>query len=102
MGITERHWFEDEEPELTETLEYEKEVFRLQALVKEQEEEIERLNRFISQDVIPVIRCKDCKWHYEITRCHYYKAYYEDYDDPSEAKPSDNFYCADGVKRDRI
>lgn len=38
---------------------------RLNGLLKEQEAEIEQLNRFVngfSRDAVPVVRCKDCRY----------------------------------------
>jgi hypothetical protein len=47
-------------------------------------------------DVVPVVRCKDCKW------CH--AGYCEKYDDlipfGCANKPWENWFCADGTKMD--
>ena len=62
------------------------------ALLKEQKEEIEQLNRFVngfSRDAMPVVRCKDCKYFLaERGEClrHHFVIYFS----------NGNWFCADG------
>ena len=65
-------------------------------LLKEQEETIDELNGFIngfSRDAVPVVRCKDCKHIGNMYKC---PVFY------SKEKQSDNWFCADGRKKDGV
>ena len=69
MGLTERHWFENEDvPENYE--------WALEDAVYNS-----RINK--KADIIKVVRCKDCKHHLE---CDYW------------IENGDNWYCADGER----
>jgi len=66
------------------------------ALLKEQKEEIEQLNRFVngfSRDAMPVVRCNDCKYFLaERGEClrHHFVIYFS----------NGNWFCADGERKD--
>lgn len=55
-----------------------------------QEEEIEEMPTL---DVVPVIRCKDCKFHYDRTRCEKRIGswFYEDYCNGAVRMDADDF-----------
>ena len=83
MGLTERHWFEDEEPELTDR--------QLEDAVSIQDWVYRRgYYKGYSDRDKEIVRCKDCKWYdEEISMC-----------DNCELPRERTFFCADGERKD--
>lgn len=84
MGLTERHWFEDEEPELTER--------QLEDIVYENKKAYDNGYTKGFHDALKeypsIIRCKDCK-HGEPGACGYGV-------DCDGVWHNDDWFCADG------
>ena len=110
MGLTERHWFEDEEPELTdrqlEAIAYESKKAYDNGYVKgfhdakTLEEHFVELGVKIGfltpekaeqllKDCPQIVRCKNCKWYSpETSWCN-----------NSMSPKEQTFFCADGKRR---
>ena len=78
MGLTERHWFENDEPELTER--------QLEDIVYENKKAYEEgYKKGYSDRDKEIVRCKDCK----------------DYGcDTYLSRGDDNWFCADGKRKE--
>lgn len=82
MGLTERHWFENDEPELTER--------QLEDIVYENKKAYEEgYKKGYSDRDKEIVRCKDCKYH--------------DKEDGKNfcdcGNRPDDWFCADGEKK---
>ena len=85
MGLTERHWFEDEEPELTER--------QLEDIVSMQDIAYKRgYNKGYSDRNKEIVRCKDCE-HGEPGDCGYGV-------DCDGVWHYDDWFCADGTYKE--
>lgn len=86
MGLTERHWFENEEPELTE--------WQLEDIVYENKKAYERgYQKGYSDRDKEIIRCKDC-----VKRGTYQCPVYVGGD--GMCSEPDDWYCTEGEKRE--
>lgn len=90
MGLTERHWFEDEEPELTDR--------QLEDIVYENKKAYDSgyLKGFHDAKTLypQIVRCKDCK-HGKPGAC-------GDDVDCDGVWHDDNWFCADGERREYV
>lgn len=93
MGLTERHWFEDEEPELTEQ--------QLEDIVYENKRAYDSgyAKGYSARDN-EIVRCKDCKYshimtsnlmHPKVNKCWCEKDFIEGWHEP-------DWFCADGER----
>ena len=83
MGITERHWFEDEEPELTDR--------QLEDVISIQDRVYRRgYNKGYSDRNKEIVRCKDCKYRGSKI-CPFYQKY--------QGEKYDDWFCADGKRK---
>jgi len=89
MGLTERHWFENEEPELTdrqlEDIAYENEKAYNSGYVK----------GFHDAKTL-VVRCKECKHFYKEEKAMIANQYCRNL----HRAVTNDWFCADGVRRD--
>ena len=84
MGLTERHWFEDEEPELTER--------QLEDVIDIQDKAYKRgYYKGYSDRDKEIVRCKNCRWRANngATSTKWLPCMNNRYDD--------DWFCADGV-----
>lgn len=87
MGLTERHWFEDEEPELTER--------QLEDIVYENKKAydngyIKGLTDGYLKRENEIVRCKDCKYYNKKeTMCNV----------SERCNQGGDWFCADGERR---
>ena len=82
MGLTERHWFEDEEPKLTER--------QLEGIVYENKRAYDNgyVKGYSDRDK-EIVRCKDCIYYNTLMgHCKDGRSY-----------PSPDWYCAGGERR---
>jgi len=77
MGLTERHWFEDEEPELTEQ--------QLEDIIYENKKAYDS-----GKEYSQIVRCKNCKNQHDPIHCQMYS---------NGMETPDDWFCADGERR---
>ena len=96
MGLTERHWFENEEPELTERL--------LEDIVYENKKAYDNGYTKGFHDALKehpqIVRCKDCKYAHKTYNgdCKYCDMFTDDDGNPIERYLPGDWFCADGER----
>ena len=93
MGITERHWFENEEPELTER--------QLQDIVYETKKAYDSGYVKGFHDALKehpqIVRCKDCVCYKD---CIFWNGSHAKCCEKHSLYPDENWFCADGKRKE--